>query len=411
MAQRLPDQFLYLADGLDAGEAAADDDEGEQAPLAPRVRRRIGLLETAQNLISDLERVDDVLHDQRAFGEPRGPAQIDHLAEGDHQVIIGDDDDLAVAACGDMNGLRRKIDLPHIRHPDGDTRQKQPQRAHRVGGMNAAAGDLGQERLENEEVVAADKFDLDVPAGPPAQMLGGEDPAKSAPDNDHPLCGFARQRPSSPRREQRGLHRRTPPRGNLVSSDASVYQFPLSVAALIAYHSGAIDRTQVPGASYPSSGEIKSMDWLVNDGLPLLARICLVVLFPFSGLDKIVNRESALKQAASSFLPGAPVLLVLAMIVEFVTPVCIVSGWYDGVAAFVLAGYCVITAILYHNFWAYPRFWSPGSAGYPHLWDFLKNFGLVGGLLLIVLGSDLVAQVEHAAKEISASEIVHVQAD
>jgi hypothetical protein len=60
---------------------------------------------------------------------------------------------------------------------------------------------------------------------------------------------------------------------------------------------------------------------------------------------------------------------------------------------------------------AYPRFWSPGSAGYPHIWDFLKNFGLVGGLLLIVLGSDLVAPVERAAKEISASEIVHVQAD
>ena len=88
------------------------------------------------------------------------------------------------------------------------------------------------------------------------------------------------------------------------------------------------------------------MDWLVNDGLPLVARICLVVLFPFSGLDKIVNWDSALKQAGSSFLPGAPVLLVLAMIVEFVTPVYIVSGWYDGVAAFVLAGYCVITAIL-----------------------------------------------------------------
>jgi putative oxidoreductase len=158
-------------------------------------------------------------------------------------------------------------------------------------------------------------------------------------------------------------------------------------------------------------GEIESMDWLVNDGLPLVARICLVVLFPFSGLDKIVNWDSALKQAGSSFLPGAPVLLVLAMIVEFVTPVCVVSGWYDGLAAFVLAGYCVITAILYHNFWAYPRFWSPGSTGYPHIWDFLKNFGLVGGLLLIVLGSDLVAQVEHAAKEISASEIVHVQAD
>jgi hypothetical protein len=146
-----------------------------------------------------------------------------------------------------MNGLCRKIDLPHIRHSDGDTRQKQPQRAHRVDWMNAAAGDLGQERLENEEVVAADKFDLDVPTGPPPQMLGGEDPAKSAPDNDHPMCGFTRQRPS-PRRAQRGLHRRTPIRGNLVSSDASVYQFPFSVATLLAYHSGAIDRMEMPGA-------------------------------------------------------------------------------------------------------------------------------------------------------------------
>ena len=138
------------------------------------------------------------------------------------------------------------------------------------------------------------------------------------------------------------------------------------------------------------------MDWLVNDALPLVARICLVVIFPFSGLDKIVNWDNALKQAASGFLPGAPVLLVLGMIVEFGTPICIVSGWHDGLAAFVLAGYCAVTAILYHNFWAYPRFWSPDSAGYPHVWDFLKNFGLVGGLLLLILGSDL-AQAEAAS--------------
>jgi putative oxidoreductase len=153
------------------------------------------------------------------------------------------------------------------------------------------------------------------------------------------------------------------------------------------------------------------MDWLVNDGLPLVARICLVAIFPFSGLDKIVNWDNALAQASSSFLPGAPVLLVLAMTVEFVTPVCIVSGWYGGPAACVLAGYCVITAILYHDFWAYPRFWSPASAGYPHVWDFLKNFGLAGGLLLIVLGSGLVPRLEDAAKVMPASDIVRLQAN
>ena len=121
--------------------------------------------------------------------------------------------------------------------------------------------------------------------------------------------------------------------------------------------------------------------------------VCLVIIFPFSGLDKILNWNNALKQAESSFLPGGPVLLGLAMVVEFVTPVCIVTGWYDAIAAFVLAGYCVITAFLYHAFWAYPRFWSPASAGYPHLWEFLKNFGLVGGLLLVVLDSEVVARL------------------
>jgi putative oxidoreductase len=152
------------------------------------------------------------------------------------------------------------------------------------------------------------------------------------------------------------------------------------------------------------------MEWLV-EVLPHVARVCLVVIFPFSGLDKILNWGNALKQAESSFLPGGPVLLVLAMMVEFVTPVCIVSGWYDGIAAFVLAAYCVITAILYHNFWKYPRFWSPASEGYPHLWDFLKNFGLVGGLILIVLGSDLVPVAEAVAADIAGSGGVQARAD
>lgn len=128
------------------------------------------------------------------------------------------------------------------------------------------------------------------------------------------------------------------------------------------------------------------MEWLA-DVLPIVARVCLVLIFPFSGLDKIINWDNALKQANSSFLPGGAVLLVLAMGVEFITPLCIVTGWNDRPAALLLAAYCVVTALLYHNFWAYPRFWSPGSAGYPHLWDFLKNFGLVGGLLMLVLGN------------------------
>ena len=61
----------------------------------------------------------------------------------------------------------------------------------------------------------------------------------------------------------------------------------------------------------------------------------------------------------------------------------------------------MLTAILYHNFWKYRRFWSPGSAGYPHLWDFLKNFGLVGGLILIILGSDLIPGIALGVNDIA----------
>ena len=131
--------------------------------------------------------------------------------------------------------------------------------------------------------------------------------------------------------------------------------------------------------------------------VPFLIRVCLVILFPFSALDKIVNWDGALKQARSGILPGGPVLLVLAMGCEILTPILIVGGWFDRAAAFVLAGYCVVTALVYHDFWAHGDFWARGeSRGRTHFWDFLKNFGLVGGLGLVVLGAPL-ASVDYVA--------------
>jgi putative oxidoreductase len=140
------------------------------------------------------------------------------------------------------------------------------------------------------------------------------------------------------------------------------------------------------------------MEWLFSDGLPILAKIFIVAIFPFSALDKIINWQSALDQARSSFLPGGSVLLILAMIVEIVTPICIVFGLYAGWAAFVLAGYCAITGLLYHNFWVYPKFWKAGTEGHPHVWDFFKNFAIVGGCIFIILGSPMLSEVQQAVE-------------
>ena len=122
----------------------------------------------------------------------------------------------------------------------------------------------------------------------------------------------------------------------------------------------------------------------INDYAPLLLRICLVVLFPFSGLDKILNWGSAMQQAGH--IVFKPAMLVASIVVEFGAPVCIVAGWHDRLAAFVLAGFCVVTAVLFHQFWRFPDFWRfKEGEGLEHFWEFLKNFGLVGGLGLVML--------------------------
>ena len=121
-----------------------------------------------------------------------------------------------------------------------------------------------------------------------------------------------------------------------------------------------------------------------NDYTPLFLRICLVVLFPFSALDKIVNWKSAVAQAGT--LPLKPAMLTLSIIVEIATPVCIVLGWHDRLAAFILAGFCALTAVLFHQFWRFRDFWRfKEGDGLQHFWEFLKNFGLVGGIGLVML--------------------------
>ncbi len=122
------------------------------------------------------------------------------------------------------------------------------------------------------------------------------------------------------------------------------------------------------------------------------ARICLVAMFPFSAVDKVWHWRASLAQTESSALPGGKIMLVAAIIVEALTPVMIVAGWHDRLGAFLLAAFCVVTAFLYHPFWKGPDFFSPAgdSKAREHFWQFLKNFGLVGGLLLVVFAGTLV---------------------
>lgn len=121
-------------------------------------------------------------------------------------------------------------------------------------------------------------------------------------------------------------------------------------------------------------------------------RCLLVGLFlPFSALDKVLNFKLALDQA-SKVMPGralAVVLIAGGFCIEVFMSLAILTGVADRLAALILAGYCLITALLWKQFWKQPDFRLKGTSnGRDVFWDFLKNVALAGGFLLLAFGSN-----------------------
>ncbi len=123
----------------------------------------------------------------------------------------------------------------------------------------------------------------------------------------------------------------------------------------------------------------------------LAIRYLLVSLFfPFSALDKTLNFKGAVKQA-QELVPAekpAEAMILAGVVVETVMPVAILTGVCDRLAASIMAGYCAATAIGFKRFWEPGDFWHEGqSRGRDLFWDFMKNFSLAGGFLLLALGT------------------------
>jgi putative oxidoreductase len=130
---------------------------------------------------------------------------------------------------------------------------------------------------------------------------------------------------------------------------------------------------------------------VLNVAIAFAIRLLLVALFlPFSALDKVLEFDGAVAQAGESFKsrPVAVLAIVVGLLIEVVMSLAILSGVADRMAAFVLAGYCGVTALLWKPFWKPGDFWTKGtSAARGLFWDFWKNFALAGGFLLITFGT------------------------
>ena len=107
-------------------------------------------------------------------------------------------------------------------------------------------------------------------------------------------------------------------------------------------------------------------------GTELAGRILLAVLFLLSGLGKIGNYSATAAYMSAAGVSTA--LLPLVIATEVGGAIAIIVGWKTRVAAFLLAGFTLVTALTFHN----------NFADQIQMVMFLKNVSIAGAFLLLV---------------------------
>ena len=104
----------------------------------------------------------------------------------------------------------------------------------------------------------------------------------------------------------------------------------------------------------------------------LAGRVLLAVLFLLSGLGKLGAYSATAAFMSSAGVPGA--LLPVVIATEVIGSLAIMLGWKTRIVAVLLAGFSLLTAIVFHH----------NFADQMQMIQFLKDISIAGGLLLLV---------------------------
>jgi len=103
-----------------------------------------------------------------------------------------------------------------------------------------------------------------------------------------------------------------------------------------------------------------------------IGRILISLMFVTSGFSKISGYAATQGYMEAMGVPGA--LLPIVIAVEFLGGLAVMLGWHTRVAAFLLAGFSLLSALLFHaNF-----------GDQMQMIMFMKNVSIAGGFLMIV---------------------------
>ena len=112
----------------------------------------------------------------------------------------------------------------------------------------------------------------------------------------------------------------------------------------------------------------------------LIGRIMISAIFLFSGINKIFNYDGTVGWMEGFGIPGF--LLIPAITIEILFPLMIIVGYKTRIAAGGLLLFSLLTAFIFHF----------DFSNQMQVIAFLKNIGLAGGMLFLVV---------HGAKDFS----------
>jgi putative oxidoreductase len=111
---------------------------------------------------------------------------------------------------------------------------------------------------------------------------------------------------------------------------------------------------------------------------PLFGRILISVLFLFSGATKVMAFSMMTGFAQAKGMPFPALMIAGAAAVEILGGLAVLAGLQIRIVAWILFVYLIPTTLIFHDFWA-----LSGATQQDALVHFLKNLGIMGGLLMV----------------------------
>ena len=112
--------------------------------------------------------------------------------------------------------------------------------------------------------------------------------------------------------------------------------------------------------------------------LRITGRVLLALIFIVSGLGKLFHFHDSAGMMASKGMPAASLLLAVAIAFEILGGLSVLTGFKARWGALALVAFLIPTTLIFHNFWAFQ-----GMVQQDQMAHFMKNLGLMGGLLLL----------------------------